>query len=442
MKMRRLTASAVGLLVLGAIVPALADTIDVTVTATTFGTNNQVTLAPGDTAKVAYKVIETSGGGDAAGCNVSPTAPATLSISYNASGVVSAQPASLTFTSCDTSKEIVFTAGSIGNVGATPVLSGGVSGSKWNTSQAKVNFKVEAPADTTAPALSLQVPTPDGLAGWFVTAPVVVTASATDASKITSLACTGGTASVSGIGTSAASATISVSAQGISTVACTATDESGNSSSESASVKIDTVAPVSSIQGLGSGQFTASTLPSLSCAATDATSGVDNQGSLAVTGGNANGVGAFSAACSGATDVAGNSAASSNGSYRVSYADPSGILQPINPDNTSVFKRGHGVPVKFRLGEDAPFGYVTTGWTITRQAVSCSTSAASLQEESVTSNTPSVVFRYDSNADQYIYNADFKSASMSSCWRIRVTLDDSTGPGTSTVLTSATFRVA
>ena len=47
-----------------------------------------------------------------------------------------------------------------------------------------------------------------------------------------------------------------------------------------------------------------------------------------------------------------------------------------------------------------------------------------LAVEEVGSVTPASYFRYDSGADQYIYNADFRDKTVGSCWRIRVSLDD------------------
>jgi hypothetical protein len=102
----------------------------------------------------------------------------------------------------------------------------------------------------------------------------------------------------------------------------------------------------------------------------------------------------------------------------------SGILQPINPDNTSVFKRGQSVPVKFKLGGDEFTGFVTTGWTIQAQQVACSVfDGTETTLENVGSNTPSTYFRYDATADQYIYNADMHNKGVGTCWNFKVTLD-------------------
>jgi hypothetical protein len=67
-----------------------------------------------------------------------------------------------------------------------------------------------------------------------------------------------------------------------------------------------------------------------------------------VTGGNANGVGAFTATCSGAVDNAGN-----NGSASVTYAviyDFSGFFAPVeNLPMLNIANSGLAIPLKWRI---------------------------------------------------------------------------------------------
>lgn len=117
------------------------------------------------------------------------------------------------------------------------------------------------------------------------------------------------------------------------------------------------------------------------------------------------------------------------------YSEISGILQPINPDDTSVFSRGKSVPIKFRIGGDEPSGFDTSAWTLRTQQVSCASfDAIGAEVEPVVEN-PSNGFRYDAASDQYIYNASFKGAAAGTCWRVVVTLD------TGQTLTSAIIRL-
>ena len=108
------------------------------------------------------------------------------------------------------------------------------------------------------------------------------------------------------------------------------------------------------------GIYTLGNVPTAGCTTTDATSDVSSAATLATTGGSANGVGSFTATCSGAVDNAGNPGVKAV-TYTVNYGGVGGILQPINPDNTSVFKRGQSVPVKFKLGGDEYTGFDDQG---------------------------------------------------------------------------------
>jgi hypothetical protein len=125
------------------------------------------------------------------------------------------------------------------------------------------------PADTTAPTSSLTwAPAqPDGADGWYVTAPAFTVASDDGAGS--------GVAAVEfsldGGGTwTAYSAPVAVSGDGEHTVQFRATDEAGNvEAAQSASVKVDTVAPVTAATTAPAPGGVAVTLT-----ATDETSGV------------------------------------------------------------------------------------------------------------------------------------------------------------------------
>jgi len=216
-------------------------------------------------------------------------------------------------------------------------------------------------------------------------------------------------------------------------------DNAGNTSNSVSAgpYKIDSGAPSVSVTGVASGgSYTLGSVPTAACTTTDTGgSGVLDQATVAVTGGTVNGVGSFTATCGGAKDIAGNpQTAPVSASYTVVYGGVSGILQPINPDNSSVFSRGRAVPVKFQLAGDPP-AFTTTAWSLARVRVNCADLADELSSESVPSVTPSAVFRYDSTADQYIYNADFRDKTAGTCWKVQVTLDEGT------VMDSAVFKL-
>jgi hypothetical protein len=108
--------------------------------------------------------------------------------------------------------------------------------------------------DVTPPLVTLTVPVPNGKAGYFVTSPVMVSVSATDASRVMAFACTDNGApivpgSLVGIGTVTATGSLGISADGTHSLSCSATDGSGTSgaasgSSSAGTVKIDTARPI------------------------------------------------------------------------------------------------------------------------------------------------------------------------------------------------------
>jgi hypothetical protein len=152
-----------------------------------------------------------------------------------------------------------------------------------------------------------------------------------------------------------------------------------------------------------------------------------------LTGGTANGVGKFTYTAT-ATDLAGNKAATVTGSYTVQYQF-SGFLQPVNdtgrpsacpsPCAISVFKAGSTVPAKFQL-KDASGNLVQAAslpvWVTPQKG---STTTAVIDETlyadtATTGNT----YRWDSTAQQYIYNWGTPKNGGGYYWLIGVKLDD------------------
>jgi hypothetical protein len=272
--------------------------------------------------------------------------------------------------------------------------------------------------DTTPPLVQLRVDGTQGANGWYTSDVVVTTVGSDDESGPVS--CWG-------------PQTVSTDTAGTEVYGL-CTNEAGLNKDATVTIKRDASAPEVGVTGVAAGAtYLRGAVPAAGCSTYDSTSGVATPAALTLSGGSVNGVGTFTATCAGAQDNAGNSGSASV-TYTVAYDGVSGILQPINPDGTSVFNRGQVVPVKLRLGGDeATAGYVTSAWRIARVATSCTDGSGI--DENVGSSTPSTSFRYDSAADQYIYNADFRDVAANTCWRIWVTLDSGQ------VLTSALFRV-
>ena len=122
--------------------------------------------------------------------------------------------------------------------------------------------------DATSPTVNPPIPSPDGWDGWFVTAPVNVSVEGSDA--------------MSGL----ASALVSVNGEawqpsasltdGVYTIDFTSIDNAGNSVTETRTVKVDTVKPISKFISPANGSADTSVrgMYSLSGSSSDATSGV------------------------------------------------------------------------------------------------------------------------------------------------------------------------
>lgn len=105
------------------------------------------------------------------------------------------------------------------------------------------------------------------------------------------------------------------SGEGEQTLSASCADLAGNQGSASYTVKVDKTAPSVSVTGVTDGaSYPLGSVPAAGCSTSDALSGVATAATLGISGGNADGSGSFTATCSGATDLAGNT-----GSASVSY---------------------------------------------------------------------------------------------------------------------------
>ena len=227
-----------------------------------------------------------------------------------------------------------------------------------NARSATVSITV---SDVTPPVVTLNVPQPNAQ-GWFTTKPSVGV-SATDPSTVTVISCVdtvngtpiGIPLVLNGAGTTTASGTLSLTAEGTHSFSCSATDGAGNtgaaigSSPMPATIKIDTVAPTVTITAPANNatpilksplaaSFTCSdgTVPPASGLATSTCVGTVANGSNINTA--TVGPKTFTVT---ATDRAGNTATVTN-NYTVIYAM---TLQPLKtPANL-----GSAVPIQWAL---------------------------------------------------------------------------------------------
>lgn len=125
----------------------------------------------------------------------------------------------------------------------------------------------------------------------------------------------------------------------------------------------DSVAPQVSVTGVApSAIYSLGAVPTAGCMTTDEGSGVATEAQVTITGGNAAGVGQFTATCAGAVDRAGNVAAPVSVTYTVAYVF-TGFDSPVS--NGGVLNKanaGQNIPIKWRLttASGAPVTNLTT----------------------------------------------------------------------------------
>jgi hypothetical protein len=103
------------------------------------------------------------------------------------------------------------------------------------------------------------------------------------------------------------------------------------------------------------------------------------------------------------------------------------ILQPVNTDNTSVFKKGSTVPAKFRVCNVNAASVGTAGVVKDFKLTSMGSGTVPNTLETVESTTPDTAFRWDPTAQQWIFNISTKNLSANMTYGYTITLkDDST----------------
>ncbi len=80
------------------------------------------------------------------------------------------------------------------------------------------------------------------------------------------------------------------------------------------------------------------------------------------------------------------------------------ILQPINPDGPSVWKQGRTIPAKFRVCDANGASVGTPGVVSSFMLVQIISGTVTDVDETVPSTTPDTAFRWDSGAQQWIFN--------------------------------------
>jgi predicted extracellular nuclease len=254
------------------------------------------------------------------------------------------------------------------------------------------------PADITAEATS---------AGGAV---VTYTATATDARDINVIV-------------DCAPASGSLFPLGSNTVNCSATNSRHKTATGSFNViVVDTTAPVVTLNGVSNGAtYTLGAVPAASCSTTDSASGVAVQATLSITGGTANGVGHFTATCSGAKDNAGNIAPPVSAGYNVQYVF-TGFFSPVA--NGKTFKTGSTIPLKWQL-QNAQQGFISSFAAI--QAVQAAPDPTCLAGDEGVPLDINAAGNSGLQVEQNTFQFNWKTSGLTAgCYAVIVSLDDGT----------------
>ncbi|HEU5450732.1 MAG TPA: PxKF domain-containing protein, partial [Terriglobales bacterium] len=203
---------------------------------------------------------------------------------------------------------------------------------------------------------------------------------------------------------------------GVTNVTCSSSDARGNTANGSFTITVqDTTPPLVTVTGVTQGAtYLLGNVPTAGCSASDAVSGVTVQPTVAISGGNSNGVGPFTATCSGAQDGAGNTTPPVSVTYTVGYLFD-GFLPPAgNPA-----KAGSTVPLKWTLADASGALIGNLGAVASLKVASCANPLAAVNA----SATGGTILRFDPLTRQFTFNWSTK-AFPAGCYYVLLTLDD------------------
>ncbi len=114
------------------------------------------------------------------------------------------------------------------------------------------------------------------------------------------------------------------------------------------------------------------------------------------------------------------------GTLTITFNGNSGILQPINADESSVIKKGSTVPVKVKVYDAGNLSVSTPGTITSFAPVASAANTAAVVNEVLESTTPDTAFRWDSTGQQWIFNLSTKSYVIGTKYYFRITFADGT----------------
>ncbi len=210
-------------------------------------------------------------------------------------------------------------------------------------------------------------------------------------------------------------------ALGATLISCVAQDAAGNIGTAAAAVDVvDTTPPAITVPANISLTATsaAGATATFTTSATDIVDGAVTT-SCSHTSGSTFALGTTTVACT-AQDAAGN-ASSKSFTVTVTVAGTF-FLQPINLDNSSIFRLGSTVPIKFQLtGVSA--GITNLVADVRLAKVANSIAGSTVEAITNVSADNGSAFRYDANSGQYIYNLATSSLSRGT-WRLWIDAHD------------------
>jgi len=268
--------------------------------------------------------------------------------------------------------------------------------------------------DTTPPIVTGTPDRAPNTAGWY-NAPVTITWTATDPSPS------------SGAPTVPAPSVVSSEGANQTITSMSSCDPAGNCATGSLTLSIDTTPPLVTLTGpIAGATYTVGSAPSPNCSTSDSLSGTLSQATLTVIGMNSDGSGSITASCSGAQDVAGNTAGPISVTYNVRYAvTGGGFSGSVNsPPTLNTGKAGRNYQFAFQLTSAG--GTVVTDTSVvsslTYQTASCATFAGDPTDALVANSTGNTQLRFDTGSQQFLYN--WKTPAMAGCYVFFVTLRD------------------
>lgn len=211
---------------------ALADQVVNTIDTTVDPALEQRTITAGGSTIVGFyiKAENNIPQGDINKCNVDSSFPAT--VFFNIPAGVTASSSSLTFTACDSVQNVTFSSNTVGTYDIkVSNVTGGKSGSLWDTSAASFRLIVTAPPDTTPPIITYALIGTLGNNGWYTTNVLVDWTVVDPESTFTTIGCV--------------DTTVNYDTSGV-TLSCQATS-AGSTRSASVTIKRDATAPAVTI---------------------------------------------------------------------------------------------------------------------------------------------------------------------------------------------------